>query len=208
MLAGTDTQSGTLTWTMSHLLNNPEVLKKARAEIDTVVGRERLVEENDLSKMTYLQQVIAETLRLNPLPLLLPHCASEDCTIQGYHIPRDTMLLFNVWAIHRDPKLWDDALIFKPERHATLTIEDQYKYLPFGLGRRACPGGGMANRLVGLALATMIQCFEWKRVSDELVDMTVGNGITASRAFPLEAMCKPWPDMEKVLVEEVGLVRK
>ncbi|EXB59546.1 Isoflavone 2'-hydroxylase [Morus notabilis] len=193
LLAGTDTSSVTLEWAMSNLLNHPHVLKKARAELDAQVGQRQMVDEPDLSKLSHLQNIISETLRLYPAaPLLVPHYSSDDCTIDGYDVPRDTILLVNAWAIHRDPKLWDDAESFKPERFETSSEggDQDTKMMPFGLGRRACPGAGMAQRVVGLTLASLIQCFEWERVSEEEIDMVEGRGVIMPKAVPLEVMCK------------------
>lgn len=190
----------TLEWALCHLLNNPEVLKKATDEIDSSIGQECLVKEVDLLRLSYLQGIIFETLRLNPAtPLLVPHCASEDCKIGGYDVPRDTTVLINAWAIHRDPSLWEDATSFKPERHENANGVDAYKLLPFGLGRRACPGVGMAQRVVALTLASLLQCFEWQRLGNSLVDMTEGEGLTMPKAQPLTAKCRPRPIMMKIL---------
>ena len=124
---------------MSNLLNCPNILKKVRDEIDSQIGQEKLIEELDVSKLQYLQCIISETLRLYPLgPLLVPHMSSIDCIIGGYDVPRGTMLLVNAWAIHRDPKMWDDATSFKPERFGNGESE-AYKFMPFGIGRRTCP---------------------------------------------------------------------
>jgi isoflavone 2'-hydroxylase len=202
LLAGTDTSAVTLEWAMSNLLNHPNVLKKARAELDSQIGEENLMDEPDISKLHYLQSLISETLRLYPAaPLLVPHMASDDCTIGGYDVPRNTMLLVNAWAIHRDPKVWDDAASFKPERFECVEVE-AYKLMPFGLGRRACPGQGLAQRTVGLALGSLIQCFEWERVGKEKVDMTEGNGITMPKVVALEAMCKARPIMNNLLISK------
>ena len=103
LLGGTDTSSVTLEWAMSNLLNNPHILEKAKAELDTQVGQQRLVDESDLPKLHYLQNIISETLRLYPAaPLLLPHYSSDDCSIGGYDVPRGTILFVNAWAIHRE----------------------------------------------------------------------------------------------------------
>ena len=199
--AGTDTSSVTIEWAMSLLLNHPEILRRARAELDDIVGEDRLVDEPDLINLPYLQNIINETLRLFPAaPLLLPHESSGDCTIGGFDVPRGTMLLANAWAIHRDPKWWDDPTSFKPERHESKE-GDPYKFIPFGIGRRSCPGAGLANRVMGLALAALIQCFEWERVSEELVDMSEGQGLTMPKLKPLEAMCRPRERMIRVLSE-------
>lgn len=186
---------------MSLLLNHPEVLEKAKAEIDDHVGKDRLVDEADLPKLKYLQSIISETLRLYPAgPMLVPHESSDDCTIAGLHIPRGTMLLVNAWAIHRDPLLWEDPESFKPERFEGVQVES-WKLLPFGMGRRACPGSGLAQRVVGLALASLVQCFEWKRVSEEVVDLTEGKGLTMPKAEPLMARCEARDIFHKVLSE-------
>ncbi|MCD9638722.1 hypothetical protein HAX54_022860 [Datura stramonium] len=199
--AGTDTSSVTIEWAMSLLLNHPEVLEKARIEIDNHVGKDRLVDEADLPKLKYLQCIISETLRLFPAaPMLVPHESSDDCKVAGFHVPRGTMLLVNAWAIHRDPLLWEDPKNFKPERFEGAEVES-WKLLPFGMGRRACPGSGLAQRVVGLALGTLVQCFEWKRVSDEKVDLTEGKGLTMPKAEPLIARCKARDIVHKVLSE-------
>ena len=196
----------TLEWAMSNLLNHPNVLKKAKAELDSQIGKENLLDEPDVSKLPYLQSIISETLRLYPaVPLLVPHMSSNDCTVGGYNVPRNTMLLVNAWAIHRDPKVWDDATSFKPERFECGDA-DLHKLMPFGLGRRACPGAGLAQRTMGLALGSLIQCFEWKRVGEEEVDMTEGNGITMPKAVALEAMCKARPIMNSLISERVDYV--
>ncbi|KAF7828671.1 cytochrome P450 81E8-like [Senna tora] len=189
LLAGTDTSAVTLEWAMSSLLNHPKVLEKAKEEIDTYIGQERLIDEADVLKLPYLQNIISETYRLHPAaPLLAPHFSSDDCTIGGYDVPRDTMVLVNAWAIHRDPQLWSDPLSFKPERFEK--EEEVNKLIPFGLGRRACPGASLAQRTIGLTLGLLIQCFEWKRVNDKEIDMTEGIGNTMPKIIPLEAMCK------------------
>lgn len=205
LLAGTDTSAVTLEWAMSNLLNHPRILEKSRAELDDQVGQQKLMDEPDLSKLPYLQNIISETLRLcPPAPLLVPHLSSDDCTISGYDMPRDTILLVNSWAIQRDPKLWSDAERFKPERFETKEVETtSYKLMPFGVGRRACPGAGLAQRVVGLSLGSLIQCFEWKRISDEEIDMSEGKGLSMPKIVPLVAMCKARPIMSNVLAESV-----
>ncbi|KAA8547172.1 hypothetical protein F0562_003619 [Nyssa sinensis] len=196
--AGTDTSSVTIEWAMSLLLNHPEVLRKAKAELDAHVGQDRLVDEPDLSKLHYLRNIIMETFRLCPAaPLLLPHMSSDDCTIGGYDIPRGTILLVNAWAIHRDPKVWDDPTNFNPERFEGAEVDTQ-KLMPFGMGRRSCPGAGLAQRVVGLTLGSLIQCFEWERISEMEVDLSEGKGITMPKAEPLEAMCKAREVMNKI----------
>lgn len=194
--AGTDTSAGTMEWAMSLLLNNPHVLKKAQKEIDEHVGQEQLVNEFDLSKLPYLHAIILETLRIYPAgPLSVPHESSEDTVLGGYNVPRGTMLLLNLWAIQNDPKSWDEPSKFKPERFEGLAeggTRQGFKLMPFSSGRRGCPGEGMAMRVMGLALGSLIQCLDWERVNgEEMVDMTEGVGLTLPKAQPLEAKCRP-----------------
>ena len=199
--AGTDTSSGTMEWALSLLLNNPQILKKAQNEIDKVVGHDRLIDESDVAKLPYLQCIIRETMRMHPAgPLLVPHESSEDCVVGGFQIPRGTMLLVNMWVIQNDPKIWDDATKFKPERFGGFEgVRDGFKLLPFGSGRRSCPGEGLAMRMVGLTLGSLLQCFDWVGVSKEMVDMTEGTGLSMSKAQPLLAKCNPRPSMVNLL---------
>ena len=198
-VGGADTTAVTIEWAMSLLLNHPEVFQKARDELDIHIGHDRLIEEADLPKLQYLRNIISESLRLFPsTPLLVPHFSSEDCEIGGFDVPEGTMLLVNAWALHRDPNLWNEPTSFKPERFET-GENDTYKLLPFGLGRRACPGIGLANRVMGLTLGSLIQCFDWKRVDDKEIDMAEGEGLTMPKVEPLEAMCRTRQVMKNVL---------
>lgn len=191
LLAGTDTSSVTIEWAMSALLNHPEKLEKARAEIESVVGTERLLDESDLHNLPYLHNVISETMRLfQAAPLLVPHEASADCKIAGYDVPRGAILMVNAWAIHRDPHFWDDPESFRPERFEEDGEVGPPKLLPFGMGRRACPGSGLAHRVVGLALGSLIQCFEWERVDERLLDLSEGSGASMPKRLPFEAKCR------------------
>ncbi|XP_042507623.1 cytochrome P450 81Q32-like [Macadamia integrifolia] len=195
--AGIDTSALTLEWAMSLLLNHPEALKKAREEIDNNVEQGRLIEDSDLAKLPYLRCIINETLRLFPVaPLLLPHVSSKECSIGGYAVHPGTILLVNAWAVHRDPKIWFESTSFKPERFEGIEGEREgFKFIPFGLGRRMCPGAGMGIRVVSLALGALLQCFEWGRVGPEKVDMSEDPGLTIPKAKPLEAMYMPRPSM-------------
>ncbi|CAL5184443.1 unnamed protein product [Lathyrus oleraceus] len=192
LLAGTDTSALAIEWVMSELLNHPEVLNKAKEEIETQVGKNKIIDEQDLPKLPYLQNIISEALRLHPpAPLLLPHYSSEDCTIGGFNVPKDTIILTNVWAIHRDPTRWSDALSFKPERFEK--EGEVNKLMAFGIGRRACPGLSLAQRTVGLTVGLLVQCFEWKRESEEKLDMMEGKGIAMPKKIPFKALCKALP---------------
>ncbi|KAJ9674284.1 hypothetical protein PVL29_023689 [Vitis rotundifolia] len=199
--AGTDTSAGTMEWAMSLLLNNPEALEKAQAEIDSHLGKSRLIDELDIAELPYLRGIIKETLRMYPAaPLLVPHESSEECTVGGFRVPSGTMLLVNMWAIQNDPMLWAEPSKFKPERfQGPEGQRNGFMFSPFGAGRRGCPGEGLAMRVVGLALGSLIQCFEWERVDEEMVDMSEGTGLTMPKAQSLVAKCRPRPSLVSLL---------
>ncbi|KAL1190457.1 Cytochrome P450 81Q32 [Cardamine amara subsp. amara] len=198
VVGATDTSALTVEWAMSNLLNHPQILETTRQTIDTKMkslSTRRLLKEEDLVNMNYLNNVVSETLRLYPVaPLLIPHSPSSDCVIGGFDVPRDTIVLVNVWAIHRDPNVWDDPTSFRPGRFEG---RDQFghnnngKMMPFGLGRRVCPGLSLANRVVGLLLGSLVQCFEWESGSGGPVDMTEGSGLSMPKAVPLVVTCRP-----------------
>lgn len=201
--AGTDTSAITTEWALSELINHPDIMLKAVQEIDSIIGKERLVEESDVASLPFLQAIVKETLRLHPTGPMILRESSEDCEIGGYHIPARTRVFVNVWAIGRDPNYWNNPLEFRPERFlgegdrgtkSQLDVRGQhFHFLPFGSGRRGCPGTSLALQVVQTSLAAMIQRFEWK-VSSELlgadkVNMEEGTGLTLPRAHPL--VCFP-----------------
>ncbi|XP_073121566.1 cytochrome P450 81Q32-like [Henckelia pumila] len=204
IVGGTETSSLTIEWAMSLLVNNPHVLQKARQELDSRIGFRRLIKEEDLSNLPYLGSIISETFRLFPVgPLLVPHQSSEDCVVGGYDIPRGTTLFINAWAIHRDPKLWDEPTVFNPDRFDGNYQVYNHKFMPFGMGRRSCPGSGLGLRTVGLALGFLIQCFEWERTTIEEVELDEGVGLSMPKMKPLEVMCKPREVMYEVIQEAI-----
>ncbi|PON99152.1 Cytochrome P450, E-class, group I [Trema orientale] len=206
ILGGSDTTAGTLTWAISLLLNNPQALKKAQEELDLHVGRDRLVDDSDIKNLFYLQAIIKETLRLYPAgPLLGPREALEDCTVAGYHVPAGTRLVVNVWKIQRDPKAWSNPEDFQPERfltsHASVDVRgQQFELIPFGSGRRSCPGASFALQVLHLTLARLLQGFEFKNPLDGPIDMTESPGLTIPKATPLEVLLTPRlpPELYKV----------
>ncbi|XP_022768692.1 isoflavone 3'-hydroxylase-like [Durio zibethinus] len=201
--AGTDTSAGTMEWALSLLLNNPKTLVKAREEIDVEVGQSRLIEESDLGKLPYFHAITNETFRMYPAgPLLAPHESSEECTVGGFSIPRGTMLLVKIWAMQNDPGLWEKPTEFKHDRFlGPEAVKNGFTFLPFGTGRRRCPGENLAMGLIPLALGSLIQFFEWERISEEMVDMSEGNGLTMPKAQPLVAKCRPRPVMINFLTQ-------
>ncbi|XP_062022488.1 cytochrome P450 81Q32-like [Rosa rugosa] len=195
--AGTESASTAVEWSMSLLLNHPDEMKKARAEIEANVGLERPLDEADLPKLEYLQKIYTEAIRLYPpAPLLVPRESSEECTINGFHVPRGTQLLVNAWSIHRDPELWENPTEFMPYRFGSgkTSGTEGCKMIPFGVGRRACSGAPLGKRLMGLILGALIQCFDWEKIDGKEIDMAEGLGQAMAKAEPFEALCKPRQD--------------
>eukprot|EP00253_Pinus_taeda_P030455 PITA_30455 len=199
--AGSDTSSTSIAWAISELLRNPPVMKKLQDELERVVGMGRMVQESDLPRLIYLQAVVKETLRLHPPgPLILPHISMETCHVLGFEIPSGTRLVVNAWAIGRNPRSWgEDAESFKPERFMEEGFLDakveNFEWIPFGAGRRGCPGQQMAMIVVEFAVAQLFQCFNWRLPDDmnkENLDMSEKNeGLTVPRAKDLFAVPTP-----------------
>ncbi|XP_076927778.1 cytochrome P450 93A3-like [Bidens hawaiensis] len=193
--AGTDPTALTIEWALAELINHPEIMKKATKEIDSNIGKNRLIEESDICDLPYLQSVVKETLRLHAPAPLIPRKSTTDCIVAGYHIPAKTNIFVNIWAIGRDPYHWENPLEFRPERFLDNLLDvrgQHFHMLPFGTGRRICPGTSLALSMIQITLGAMIQCFEWKAGKDgnlTSVDMTEGTGLTLSRAYPL--ICFP-----------------
>lgn len=195
-LAGTDTTSSTVEWAIAEMIRNPEIRNKAQAEMDLVVGRDRLVRESDLPNLPYLQAVIKEVFRLHPpTPLSLPRIAAEPCEVNGYHIPKNATLLVNVWAIARDPAVWADPLEFRPARflpgggYESIDVKgNDFEVIPFGAGRRICVGVSLGLRMVQFVTATLVHAFDWglpEGETAEKLDMEEAYGLTLQRAVPL-----------------------
>ncbi|CAM0946438.1 unnamed protein product [Alopecurus aequalis] len=166
--AGSETSATTLQWAMSELMRYPNVMRRAQAEVrDNLQGKPKITED-DLANLKYLRLVIKETMRLHPAaPLLLPREATESCKILGYNIPKGpaATVLVNAWAIGRDPKHWEDPEEFKPERFESGTIDfkgTDFEYIPFGAGRRMCPGMTFAQASMEIVLAALLYHFDWE----------------------------------------------
>ncbi|CAL5031424.1 unnamed protein product [Urochloa decumbens] len=194
-IAGTDTSSAAVEWTMTELVRNPDVLAKAQREVRGVVGDNRdAVLESDLPRLHYLKLVIRESLRLHPpAPLLVPRETTEPCTVHGHVVPAGTRVLVNAKAIGADPDAWGpDAARFVPERHDGGDLndhkpwhDDTFRLVPFGLGRRSCPGVHFATAVVELLLANLLLCFDWRAPHGGEVDLEEENGLTVHRKNPL-----------------------
>ncbi|KAJ7946409.1 Cytochrome P450 [Quillaja saponaria] len=187
--AGTDTSSTIIEWAMSEMMKSPRVMKKAQAEIRQALEGKKEIHETDLAELHYLNSVIKETFRLHPpAPLLLPReNRSESCKIDGYEIPIKTKVIVNAWAIGRDPKYWHDAESFIPERFSDNTIDfkgTNFEFIPFGAGRRMCPGISFGLADNELPLASLLYYFNWElpnKMKPEDLNMTEAFGATAGR---------------------------
>ncbi|XP_057445253.1 geraniol 8-hydroxylase-like [Lotus japonicus] len=194
-VAGTDTVTSTVEWTMAELLRNPEVMSKAKSELEKTIGKGKLVEESHIERLPYLQAIVKEIFRLHPaVPLLLPRQAEVDLDMHGYTIPKGSQVLVNVWANGRDPNLWDNPNLFSPERFLGSEIDFKgrsFELTPFGAGRRICPGLPLAIRLLFLMLGLLINCFNWELeggIKPEDMDMDETFGLTLEKTQPVLAV--------------------
>ncbi|XP_072955972.1 desmethyl-deoxy-podophyllotoxin synthase-like isoform X1 [Typha angustifolia] len=197
--AGSETSATTLVWAMSELVRNPGVMKKVQSEVRRVYQeRPRLVTEENINELRYLQLVIKETLRLHvPVPLLLPRQCSDTCRLSGYDIPEGATVIVNAWAIGRDPRYWTDPDEFVPERFEDGSVDfkgTDFEFIPFGAGRRICPGMSFGLANVELTLASLLYHFDWEIPNgmkpDEL-DMDEAFGLTARRKTDLSLRAVP-----------------
>ena len=191
-MAATDTSAATVIWAMTALVKKPAAMERLQKEIRELVGDRTQVNEDDLPKLAYLKAVIKETLRLFPAaPLLLPRESMSDCKINGYTIPAKTLVFINAWAIGRDPESWENPDEFMPERFLNSSIDilgTDFEVIPFGAGRRGCPGIAMGLATVELTLANLLHSFDWEfppGVSKEDIDTQVLPGLTMHKKHPL-----------------------
>ncbi|KAK6158808.1 hypothetical protein DH2020_006122 [Rehmannia glutinosa] len=156
--AGTETSSTVLDWTMAELIRNPSVMAKVQAEIREAFMGKKTIEENDVQALKYLKLVIKETLRLHPPIPLLPRACREECKANGYSIPLKSKVMINIWSIGRDPEYWAEPKSFKPERFENSSIDflgNNFEFIPFGAGKRFCPGMNFGLANVELPLAQL-----------------------------------------------------
>uniref|UniRef100_A0A0E0KRY4 Cytochrome P450 n=1 Tax=Oryza punctata TaxID=4537 RepID=A0A0E0KRY4_ORYPU len=194
-IAGSDTSAVTVQWAMTELVRNPDVLAKAQHEVRRVVAATGdMVREADLQELHYLRLVIKETMRLHPpAPLLVPRETTEPfSTVHGVEIPARTRVVINAMAIHTDPGVWGpDAERFVPERHRHDADadgdkqHDGFALVPFGIGRRSCPGVHFAAAVVELLLANLLFCFDWRAPPGRDVDVDEENGLAVHKKNPL-----------------------
>ncbi|KAK3026796.1 hypothetical protein RJ639_041454 [Escallonia herrerae] len=194
---GTDTTATTVEWAMAELLKNPKEMAKAQAEVRQILKGKIKIREEDTDKLRVLKLIVRETLRLHPPGALMPRESKEECEINGFLIPRKTKAFINLWAIGRDPRHWDNPDCFVPERFEESSVTymgANFEYLPYGTGRRICPGIAFGIITIELQLATMLYHFNWRLadgIKPEELDMTEAFGFTVKRRHPLNVIATP-----------------
>ncbi|XP_076952414.1 cytochrome P450 76C1-like [Bidens hawaiensis] len=192
LAAATDTTSTMVEWVMAEILKHPDVKTKIQEEITEIIGMNNIVEEYHLPKLQYLDAVVKETFRIHPpLPLLIQRCPDESCTLGGYTIPKGSIVYMNIWAIQRDPKNWINPLEFKPDRFLNRKMDyrgNDLKFLPFGSGRRICPGIPLGEKMLTYILASLLHSFEWSVPKDEDFELSDEFGFVTKKRKPLVAI--------------------
>jgi cytochrome P450 len=184
---------------MTELLRHPKAMKKVQNEVRGISGNKKYITEDDLDNMHYLKAVIKEAFRFHPpIPLLVPRESTQNVKIQGYDIAVGTQVIINAWAIGRDPTSWEEPEEFKPERFLTSSIDFRgldFQFIPFGAGRRGCPGIFFAVTTIELALANLLHNFDWTLpggARGEDLDVTESTGLSIHKKFPLTAVATPY----------------
>ncbi|MCD7461991.1 cytochrome P450 [Datura stramonium] len=198
MFGGTETVASAVEWAMTELMKSPEDLKRVQQELANVVGLRRKVEEMDIEKLTFMKCCIKETLRLHPPIPLLIHESAEDATINGYYVPAKSRVVVNAWAIGHDKNSWEDPESFKPSRFLKEEVTDfkgsNFEFLPFGSGRRSCPGMQLGLYVLEMTLANLLHCFTWELpdgMKPSEVDTDDVFGLTVPKATRLVAVPTP-----------------
>ncbi|PRQ54275.1 putative premnaspirodiene oxygenase [Rosa chinensis] len=202
--AGSETTATAIEWAMSELMRNPRVMNKAQAEIRKLLqGKPKIEEAADvIQNLDYLKAVVKETLRLHPPAPLLPRESRERCEISGYELPEKAKVIINEWAIGRDPESWVDAESFKPERflHGSESNVDfkgfDFQFIPFGAGRRICPGMSFGVPIIEVVLSQLLYHFDWELgngIKAEELDMSETFGISCRRKHDLYVIATPHP---------------
>ncbi|KAI3716373.1 hypothetical protein L6452_23664 [Arctium lappa] len=198
LAGGTESSAVTVEWAIAELLKKPEIFQKAIEELDRVIGKDRWVQEKDMCNLPYIEAIAKETMRLHPVaPMLVPRRAREDCKVAGYDITEGTRVLVSVWTIGRDPELWDKPEEFCPERFIGKEIDvkgHDFELLPFGAGRRMCPGYSLGLKVIEASLANLLHGFTWKLPSTMTKDdlnMEEIFGLSTPKKIPLLTVAQP-----------------
>lgn len=198
VIMGMDTIAISVEWAIAELIKNPRIQKKAQIEMDLVTGSDRIITEWDFSNLPYLRCIAKEALRLHPpTSFLLPHRAKAHVKIAGYDIPKGSNVHVNIWAIARDPLVWKSPLEFRPERFMEEDVDmkgHDFRLLPFGAGRRVCPGAQFGLNLITSMLGHLVHHFSWTPADGlmpEDIDMEESIGLVAQMQTPLQAIVSP-----------------
>ncbi|MFQ6645781.1 hypothetical protein Gotur_019663 [Gossypium turneri] len=199
-VAGTESVATATEWTMAELMRHPNIMKKAQDEVRKVVGKKPKIDAEDIHRMDYLKCIIKETLRLHPpAPLMSPRQTSTSVKLEDYHIPPKTTVFVNVWAIQRDPGLWEMPDVFYPERFENVEFDykdpKSFQFIPFGIGRRTCPGVSFGLIAVEYVIANLLYWFDWKlppHISAQNLDITEAFGLGVCMKFPLCLLAMPY----------------
>lgn len=183
---GSHTTFITIEWAMAELVQNRKVMKKLQQEFRKIRNVKHILTIKDIKEITYLTCVIKETLRLHPpAPLLVPRESMQDSNVKGYRIPKGTKVVINAWTINRDPNYWENPDEFYPERFMENTVDfrgNNLEYIPFGAGKRICPGINFAQSNIEIILANILYHFDWDLPHGEELDMSEAAGLSARRA--------------------------
>ncbi|KAJ7568721.1 hypothetical protein O6H91_01G045700 [Diphasiastrum complanatum] len=198
VVGGTDTASFTMEWCMAELIRNPKILLKAQEELDQLLEDGHTLQESDLPQLRYLKAAVKETLRLHPPgAFLIPHESIRETKIAGYFIPKNSLVLINIHGLGRNPDVWENPLQFMPERFMGDKVElrdAEFRLVPFGYGRRKCPGATLGQSMLLLGLGNLIHAFNWAPPPPLLpthIDVLEAGGFTNPPATPLKALAIP-----------------
>ncbi|KAE8076178.1 hypothetical protein FH972_014842 [Carpinus fangiana] len=204
MLASVDNPANNVECVLSEMLDQPEVLQKAVDEIDRVVGKERWVQEYDIPELNYVKACAREGYRLHPVaPFNMPHVSMQDMTVAGYFIPKGSHVLLSRYGLGRNPRVWEEPLKFKPERHllkkdeslanhmeVNLT-ENELRFISFSTGRRGCMGVQLGTSMNVMLLARLLQGFSWS-FPPNMEEIDLSESVNhLLKAKPLHACAKP-----------------
>ncbi|KAD0371271.1 hypothetical protein E3N88_44372 [Mikania micrantha] len=198
LAGGTESSAVTVEWAIAEILKKPEIFQKATEELDRVIGKNRWVQEKDMPNLPYIEAIAKETMRLHPVaPMLVPRRARVDCKVAGYDILEGTRVLVSVWSIGRDPKIWNKPEQFWPERFIGKEIDvkgHDFELLPFGAGRRMCPGYSLGYKVIESTLANLLHGFKWKlpgSMTRDDLNMEENFGLSTPKKFPLQTVAEP-----------------
>ncbi|XP_027337514.1 isoleucine N-monooxygenase 1-like [Abrus precatorius] len=198
MLATMDNPSNAFEWALAEMINQPELLQRATEELDSVVGKERLVQESDIPKLNYVKACAREAFRLHPIaPFIPPHVSMSDTTVGNYFIPKGSHVIIGRRELGRNPKVWNEPLKFKPERHLksdgsdVVLTEPDLRFMTFSIGRRGCPGVMLGTTMTVMLFARLLHGFTWSAPPNVSTINLAESDDEIFLAEPLVAMAKP-----------------